>query len=150
MIKLYLSVTNDATTVDNSDKEIQNNNNNNKLSPAKLQAAKKNTLANKSNTSRFGFRQNNTIRPTSGFAPKLNEYDSLNNNSNAVDTERNRQRIRSARANFIGINITPTKQNVEQKAFKNFIAEAQSPSPTLATSSSSFANQNEAVHANAK
>jgi hypothetical protein len=30
---------------------------------------------------RFGFRQNNVVRPTSGFTPKFNDFDKVNNNT---------------------------------------------------------------------
>lgn len=43
---------------------------------------------------RFGFRQN-TVRPTTGIAPKFSECDSFNNNNN-LDNDKRRSRSASA------------------------------------------------------
>lgn len=44
---------------------------------------------------RFGFRQNNIVRPAGGIMPKFNDFDNLNNNNTTVNDKR---RSRSATA----------------------------------------------------
>lgn len=60
---------------------------------------------------RFGFRQN-AVRPTTGIAPKYNEYDNVNNNNTTSDNDKPRSKSASAPTRF---NVNAGQQQSSMK-----------------------------------